>query len=197
MIGYHYTPTKTWAQIQEDGFLKPKPLKLPKHDKLKSWGFTDAIFVFPKRPAGIANAGQLLWHFCDKSDFDISLLEVQYEQDEIQQGDPAKWPYANLPGDILNITHDGWLGTEQGLGMNYHYKELMHLLKNPIPLSRVKLLHTYNFLNMIDEIERRDDVSLREVPQPREVPVGPVSFFRKMRNVRRNIRVRRLPQLRS
>lgn len=144
-IGYHYTTLENWNLIQHTGLIPQKLYKetngIIKDHRILRVYFPDKNFKCTWLFENIQNIkghlGSLLFQLIEKSNFEICVLEVRYKNSEM-----VKSP---LGFDKLNITHNGDLGN-----WKYHNEAPSVLLRKRIPIKRIKLLRTYDFLKFAE-----------------------------------------------
>ena len=85
MVGYHYTTANNWRKIKSLGLI---PYEIKK-EEFKSYGFKNGsctgIWVWTSRMYGKAHIGSLLWQIATKDAFNVVLLKVNYNRNDIVQ----------------------------------------------------------------------------------------------------------------
>ena len=129
-VGYHYTAEKNWFQICKEG-LHPTPLK----EAYTQLGVLTGVWVWTHRLRGLSHAGSLIFQAADKATPRIVLLEVRYRPNEIVRTSDGEFPRS---------THDGSVGN-----LVYHHDEPSVVLANAVPPERVRLIETYDLVEML------------------------------------------------
>lgn len=134
MIGYHYTSADNWNKIQRDGFLTPYPMKQP--DLLTAFpNGVNAVWLWVNNPQGVSHAGNILYQVSRRATPRIVKLAVEYSPDQVLRG-PM--------GERIQLSHHGHIDE-----WVYHDKDSSVLIRNPIPVSRIRLLKAYNIVERL------------------------------------------------
>ena len=125
MIGYHYTTNDAWAKIQVEGLMPQPKLDSPFRTHPLGIEFPDKIIWLFNTPCAtdFEIRGQIIFTLVKHNVMAERVVElaVVYTQKHLA---PV---YRTLaPGEILDITHDGSLGTIIGgieKRSDYHHKQ--------------------------------------------------------------------------
>jgi hypothetical protein len=136
-IGYHYTSGPNWESIQRTGFLIPTPTR---NAELIRENVRTSVCVYSRPQLGIAHTGQILERVMALGSFVIVLLEVRYSDADL-------FPF---PSDVRSITACSSIGHANGAIMFFNRGEPLDVLVKEVPLSRLRMLATYDLMKMLE-----------------------------------------------
>lgn len=142
MTGYHFTSWRNWESIKKNG-LKPYPI-----NKTELLEYFDTmpigIWVWEYPPVNESELGSVIFQLASKGQTKIVKLAIEYENDDLLYADIDGWPKK------IHLYHDGELSFE-GPGWTYHKGQEAVIIIKPVPLQNIKLLKTYNLMDIVNE----------------------------------------------
>lgn len=140
MIGYHYTSTKNWYKIQEEG-LKPYYTKRLEMEATLGYSDIHGVWVWAERLSPRSEVGTLIFQASKRASLKLCLLEVEFEAEDILQ--------AEKYGRMFNlvITHSGNVDRLEMHPDN----PIAHIVTREIPANKVKLVQIFNLMDLVKE----------------------------------------------